>query len=135
MVELHPAPEAPRGWRPVPIEVKRGRSKNLHADRVQVCAQALCLEEAFSAEVSTGWIFYASSHRRTEVSINGSLRDATLECIRVFRAMRERCLLPSPSVPESVCRKCSLRPLCLPSATRHPRAAMSYLEEMASGRL
>jgi CRISPR-associated exonuclease Cas4 len=133
MVELHAAPDTPRGVRPVPVEVKKGTTKNLRADQVQLCAQALCLEEAFSVEVPEAWIYYAGSHRRTLIAVDQCLRQDTIATIERFRVMRGQAKLPPPVVPAKVCARCSLETLCLPRAAREPERARRHLLRLAEG--
>ncbi len=73
------------GWRALPVEYKRGRPKTSpewgDCDRVQLCAQALCLEEMLGVEVPEGRLFYGKTRRRTEVAIDGELRDLTRQAV------------------------------------------------------
>jgi CRISPR-associated exonuclease Cas4 len=133
MVELHPAPDAPHGVRPVPVEVKKGTSKNLLADQVQLCAQALCLEEAFNVEIGRAWIFYSGSHRRREIPLNERLRATTAEVIQRCRSMISSAVLPPAVVSHRVCAKCSLRPVCLPDSARSRERARRHLETLGRG--
>lgn len=65
----------------VPIEFKRGRNKEEDVDRVQLCAQAFCLEEMFGITVADGQLYYLQEHRRTTVNLGGELRAKTMELI------------------------------------------------------
>ncbi len=99
---------------PYPIEIKRGRPKLHRADEVQLCAQALCLEEMFAVTVPEGALFYAEPRRRTAVVFDGDLRrltEATIaELAGVFAAGRT----PPPTAIRSRCRSCSLSEQCRP---------------------
>jgi CRISPR-associated exonuclease Cas4 len=114
---------------PFPIEYKRGRKRRWDNDDVQLCAQALCLEEMLGVAVPAGAIFHVRSRRRREVVFDGVLRRTTEEA-----AERLHALLASGEVPPPVlhpkCKACSLRPYCLPevvSATAIYREAARAL--------
>lgn len=111
-VELHGhAPDV----RPYPIEYKRGKPKVHRADEVQLCAQAVCLEEMFGCAVPEGALFYGTTHRRLAVPIDQDLRALTAATADSVRAMLASGHTPSP-VPMPACARCSLEPLCRPSA-------------------
>jgi CRISPR-associated exonuclease Cas4 len=117
---------------PRPVETKRGRKTSRLADEVQVCAQAICLEERHGGRISTGVLFYAASRRRVEVPLTEVLRHATEEAAaRVHQLIREGRL--PPPVFGRKCRVCSLVELCLPASlgVDHSKA---YLEECFGGR-
>lgn len=108
---------------PYPVEYKRGRPKSHRADEVQLCAQALCLEEMFGVAVPEGALFYGATRRRTVVAFDATLRDLTLATARAVRAMLDSGRTPAP-VAMPVCARCSLEPLCRPVAiASHPRVA------------
>jgi CRISPR-associated exonuclease Cas4 len=111
-------------WRPFPIEYKRGRPKSHRADEVQLCAQALCLEEMLRVEIPAGALFYGQPRRRTEVPFDRSLRQLTEEAARRFHELVERGITPPP-VYEPKCDRCSLIDVCLPEAPS--ASARSYL--------
>ena len=99
--------------RPYPVEYKRGRPKAHRADEVQVCAQALCLEEMTGHPVPVGAIYHATSHRRREVSITSDLRQLVESTTLAVRAMLQAGQMP-PAVNDSRCRECSLIEICQP---------------------
>ncbi|MDF1586925.1 CRISPR-associated protein Cas4 [Marinimicrococcus flavescens] len=126
-VELH---DTPSGRRPFPVEHKLGRPKAHRADEVQLCAQALCLEEMLGCEVPAGALFYGRTRRRKEVAFDAELRDLT---IRVARAVSE--LLATGRTPPAVhepgrCDACSLRELCRPKALERPRRVEAWLARL-----
>lgn len=108
---------------PFPIEYKRGKPKLHRADEVQLCAQALCLEEMTGMAVPQGALFYAETKRRVVVPFDADLRALTeaaaADLAQVF-ATRET---PPPTVPKSRCRACSLHDLCRPEACARPARA------------
>lgn len=100
-----------------PVEYKAGRLRNRRgreADRIQLCAQTLCLEEMFAADISEGELFYAGSQRRTTVHIDDCLRQNTLEVVQKVKQQVDAAELPVP-VNDARCRDCSLREGCVPA--------------------
>lgn len=109
VVELHGANQ-----QPYPVEYKRGKLKAHRADEVQLCAQALCLEEMFGGEVPEGALFYGEIRRRTVVPFDTELRTLT-ECIaKAARAMIRSGTTPPPDYVPRKCTQCSLIDLCQP---------------------
>lgn len=99
---------------PYPIEYKRGRPKAHRADEVQLCAQALCLEEMLSVAVKEGALFYGKTRRRHIVVFDEELRSLTCEVITDARAMVEARRTPAATYEARRCDKCSLLDLCRP---------------------
>lgn len=103
---------------PYPVEYKVGRRRGRHPD-LQLCAQALCLEEMLGVPVEKGAVFYHAVRRRHEISIDEPLRRKTLEAIEAVRDMlREQKLPPAPD--DARCPNCSLINACLPSVVGEP---------------
>jgi CRISPR-associated exonuclease Cas4 len=113
-------------WRALPVEYKRGRPKRDRSDEVQLCAQALCLEEMLEVEVPAGALFYAATRRRVDVAFDTGLRAATEAA-----AARLHALVAAGTTPaarrEPKCERCSLLHMCLPAAPGRGRASR-YLE-------
>lgn len=109
--------------RPYPVEYKRGTAKLHDADRVQLCAQALCLEEMLGVEVAEGALFYGRPRRRETVAFDVALRARTERAAADLHALLDAGTTPAP-VAGSWCRSCSLEPVCLPRlGTRRSAAA------------
>lgn len=112
---------------PFPIEYKRGRPKAHDADRVQLCAQAVCLEEMLGVSVPEGALFYGSTKRRQEVRF-----DATLRSIMEAASTKLHALIAEGRTPKAVrepkCQACSLAELCLPEAMEPRRSASRYVD-------
>jgi CRISPR-associated exonuclease Cas4 len=125
VVEFRPTPDA-AGDRPYPVEYKRGKPKAHEADRVQLCAQALCLEEMLQTTVPVGALFYGRTRRRVEVRFDERLRDLTEDTARRLRALIASGHTPT-AVREPKCDSCSLLELCLPQAMGPSQSASSYL--------
>ncbi|MEH1822415.1 MAG: CRISPR-associated protein Cas4 [Nostoc sp.] len=99
-----------------PVEYKRGRKGEWDNDELQVCAQALCLEEMTGQSVTTGYIYYAHSHQRQLVEINAELRQSAIATIKSVTNLLETGAMPKP-VYSKRCQGCSLYSQCLPKAT------------------
>lgn len=108
VVEFH------AGGVPFPVEYKRGSRKRRLADDVQVCAQALCLEEMLGVPVPRGAIFHHASRRRREVVFDEELRGETLRAIEGVRRVLKSSVLPPP-VNDKRCKDCSLANACMPA--------------------
>ncbi|HSG38427.1 MAG TPA: CRISPR-associated protein Cas4 [Thermoanaerobaculia bacterium] len=126
VVEFHRLPSSPEVWRPFPVEYKRGKPKAHRADEVQLCAQALCLEEMLGLEVPAGALFYAQTRRRLEVPFDAELRRLTEDT-----AARLHRLFASGETPKAArepkCDHCSLLGVCLPGSSTH--SAQRYLSQ------
>ncbi len=102
-----------------PVEYKKGPSRRWSNDQVQLCAQALCLEEMFGLRIESGLIFHAASAKRDEVVFDAQLRSLTLATLDALRATLARAAAPA-AVLTPRCDGCSLRPACLPEAAALP---------------
>lgn len=101
--------------RPYPVEHKVGKLKYRLADEVQLCAQALCLEEMFSCEIPEGALYYRRSRRRVRIPFTPSLRETTEKTVSEVRRLLSQRTLP-PAAADERCRHCSLSDVCLPLA-------------------
>lgn len=104
---------------PFPVEYKSGRRRAEHAD-LQLCAQALCLEEMFGVAVERGAVFYAASRSRHEVRFTDALRVRTMAIVDAIRQVLRSERLPPP-VNDRRCLRCSLVDSCLPGALAERR--------------
>ncbi len=109
-----------------PVEYKRGKARRWNNDDVQLCAQALCLEEMLGQPVPVGAVYHAQSKSRREVLFTPELRAETASAIDRLHALLASDRVPPP-VLKPRCRGCSLRGHCLPEAFANPRrlAALS----------
>jgi CRISPR-associated exonuclease Cas4 len=107
---------------PFPVEYKRGKSKPNDCDTVQLCAQALCLEEMLHTAIERGAIFYGNPRRRLEVDFTPELRSRTEELAATMHRLYRSGVTPA-ATPGPYCRNCSLVDVCLPEATSHDDAA------------
>jgi CRISPR-associated exonuclease Cas4 len=97
-----------------PVEYKHGRKRKREHDELQLCAQAICLEEMFGKPIARGAVYSSSSHARREVELTEDLRRKTLEAAQAIREMCASSLLPPP-VDDARCPNCSLVLACMPS--------------------
>lgn len=98
---------------PYPVEYKAGSKKIRNADDVQLCAQALCLEEMLNCSIPCGAIFHHTSRRRREVHFDNSLRSQVLGIIEDLKLLLSQSTLPPP-VNDNRCHDCSLIEACMP---------------------
>ena len=101
-------------WVPFPVEYKRGSPKPHRADELQLCAQAMCLEEMLCCTVSEGAIFYGETRRRTSVSFSRELREQVKAMLEEMHQLYRRGYTPKVRRSRS-CNACSLKELCLPA--------------------
>jgi CRISPR-associated exonuclease Cas4 len=104
-----------------PVEHKHGPRRRWLNDDIQLCAQAMCLEEMFGRAVPRGAIFHASSKRRREVVFTPELRAAVESTVTAVREMLDSRRLPPP-VNDARCDECSLKPRCVPAVPVRRRA-------------
>jgi CRISPR-associated exonuclease Cas4 len=116
-------------WLPFPVEYKRGKPKPDDCDLIQLCAQAICLEEMLSVSVSKGAIFYGRTRRRLDVSFDNDLRRITEETAERAHRLIASGVTPPP-VYEKRCERCSLIGECLPKAIGKKSSVKRYLVRM-----
>ena len=116
-------------WQPFPVEYKRGKPKLDHSDTIQLCAQAMCLEEMLSINVPKGAIFYGRTRRRFDVSFDEGLRKETEDAAEKAHQLISSGKTP-PSVYEKRCQSCSLIDECLPKTTGRKSSVKHYLKRM-----
>jgi len=137
VVEFRPADPPRSGTVPFPVEYKRGRPKRHDADRVQLCAQALCLEEMLDTTVLAGALFYGRTRRRLDVAFDAPLRRLTQNTAwRLHTLIGSGCT--PPAVREKKCDGCSLLNLCLPAtgsrSSAREHVARCLQQSLAGGR-
>lgn len=127
LVEFHPGEG---GETPFPVEFKRGRPKAHRADEVQLCAQALCLEEMTGSPVPRGALYYAQTRRRLDVHFDADLRELTEATAAQLREVFASRVTPKPVFKSSLCRACSLLDLCRPRIGK--RSAVAWRDRMVA---
>jgi CRISPR-associated exonuclease Cas4 len=124
-VEMHE--DTTGGWRPFPVEYKRGRPKAHRADEVQLCAQAIALEEMLGVNIADGALFYGEMRRRVVVAFDAELRRLTVEVAAAATAMIAGAITPPPVYQKRKCASCSLIDLCHPRQMGDTRSASAWL--------
>jgi len=112
----------------LPVEYKRGKPKAHRADEVQLCAQALCLEEMMGTAVPEGRLFYGQTRRRADVIFDAALRALTKETAQRLHELIASRETPSAVYEERKCDACSLIELCMPQAMRFQKGAGAWFE-------
>jgi len=111
-----------------PVEYKRGKPKAHRADEVQLCAQAICLEEMLGARIEDGCLFYGERRRRIEVVFDEPLRALVEETAGALHEMRPSNLTPRAEYELRRCDACSLIDLCQPKALRFRKVAQAWFQ-------
>jgi len=99
-----------------PVEFKRGRKKANDTDRVQLCAQVLCLEEMFGITIENGQFYYQQEHRRTNETVDVSLREKTVALIERIMKIRETGETSAAKYEKRKCDNCSMIDWCMPKS-------------------
>lgn len=104
-------------YKVVPIEYKRGKPKEHDADVLQLCAQAICLEEMFVCDIEIGYLFYGETKRRLEILFDAELRQRTRDSFEKMHGYYERRHTPKAKITKA-CQACSLAEVCLPRLSK-----------------
>lgn len=133
VVEFHASPEGvplhgeEGTWLPYPVEYKRGKPKSHQADELQLCAQAMCLEEMLCCTIPEGALYYGEPRRRTQVIFSPELRQEVHIAAGEMQRYYQRGYTPKAK-PSKSCNACSLKDVCLPQLTRRGTAS-GYLRK------
>lgn len=114
--------------RVIPVEYKRGKPKSHRADEVQLCAQALCLEEMMQTTIPQGFIFYGKRKRRTPTPFDPELRQLTLQITQELHQLINQRQTPHASYQQRRCDACSLINICQPHALRLKRGVAAWFK-------
>lgn len=114
-------------WLPYPVEYKRGKPKDDGCDELQLCAQAMCLEEMLCCTIDSGALFYGEPRRRTRVEFTDALRQEVIDDAAEMHELYRRGYTPRVK-PTKSCNACSLKELCLPRLSRTGTVA-AYLRD------
>lgn len=128
VVEFHKPEDGSTIWIPYPVEYKRGKPKRDNSDKVQLCAQGMCLEEMYGVAVPEGSLFYGKTRRRQVVLLSRELREETTETAkRLHDMIRER--MTPPPVNDDRCDHCSFLEFCMPRICRK-KSVRTYMQKM-----
>lgn len=112
-------------WSVVPIEYKRGSSKRIDADRLQLSAQVICLEEMLCCEITTGCLYYHETRSRETVLLDETLRTEVVRCADEMHRLYKKRHTPKVS-KKAPCKSCSLANICLPELNRRETVDRYY---------
>ncbi len=110
------------------VEMKRGKPKAKGMDEIQLCAQAMCLEEMLAVTIAEGWLFYGKNRRRKLVIFAPELRKKTYEIAQEVHSFLEEGRTPPPE-PNEKCPRCSLYSVCLPETLVQPKKVQKYISK------
>lgn len=133
VVEFRQSPEGvplshyPGNWDAAPVEYKRGHQKSIDADRLQLCAQVIALEEMLVTDIPRGFLYYGETKKRECVKMTSDLRAETEKTAEAMKAYFLRGITPKAKVKKG-CGMCSLKELCLPELSKR-RSVSNYIEE------
>jgi CRISPR-associated exonuclease Cas4 len=125
VVEFHR--QADGGWLPFPVEYKRGHPKANDCDRIQLCAQALCLEEMKNVRIDAGALFYGETRRRHDVNFDAGLREQTEALCARLHVFVKTGITPASAYAKGKCNRCSLLENCLPQSAGEGKSARKWL--------
>jgi CRISPR-associated exonuclease Cas4 len=119
----------------VPVEYKRGKPKSHRADEVQLCAQALCLEEMLGSTISRGYLFYGENRRRSEVEFSLELRQLVAGTAAALHAMIDSRETPMAEYLAKRCDACSLIELCQPKSMRFKKGTAAWFSNQLKSQI
>lgn len=114
-------------WQPYPIEYKKGEPKENNADELQLCAQAMCMEEMLLCDIPYGSLFYGQNRRRTQVEFTNELRTQVKTMLEEMHELWKKGYTPKVK-PQKGCNACSLKEICIPRLMK-TKSVSSYIEE------
>ncbi len=118
-------PGKPGYWSPYPVEYKRGREKKDDRDEVQLCAQAICLEEMLYTSIENAYLYYGEIRRRVQVKLTETLRQRVVELSQKMHRLLENEITPKADSNKN-CWLCSLSDICLPKIGRTKARKVEY---------
>ena len=116
-------------WQPYPVEYKRGEPKANDADALQLCGEAMCLEEMLVCDIPEGSLYYGETRRRQRVRFDEALRQRVREMLGAMQEAMARGYTPKPRMGKQ-CNACSMKELCLPRLQKAP-SVEEYLRQAA----
>ncbi|KUO72932.1 MAG: CRISPR-associated protein Cas4 [Desulfosporosinus sp. BRH_c37] len=133
VVELHKASDGVNifgregTYKPVPVEYKRGKPKNDNSDVLQLCAQAMCLEEMLLCAIPEAFLFYGETKRRLKIILDDEIRGQVRSICKEMHELYDRRYTPKVKISKS-CKACSLSELCMPRLCKNP-SAIDYMKK------
>lgn len=114
-------------WKVVPVEYKNGKPKEHNADELQLCAQAICLEEMFQTDISEGFLYYGGNRRRSNIIFSEDLREEVKKISKEMHTLLHKGYTPKVKQTKQ-CKACSLESLCLPKLQKAAKVS-TYIEQ------
>lgn len=128
VVEFHKSSDR-KVWLPFPVEYKHGKPKENNCDKIQLCAQAMCLEEMLAIQIPKGALFYGKTRHRLDVEFDIDLRKETEETAIRLHEFIKAGLTPKP-VYVKKCESCSLIGICMPKTFQQRRLVEEYIKDL-----
>lgn len=122
-------PKYPGFWQLTPVEYKRGKPKKDQIDEVQLCAQAICLEEMYNVSIEKGFLYYGETRHREEIPFTGELRKLVEEKCDQMHRLYKLNVLP-PAIYKVHCKSCSLCDVCMPKVLTKTPKVNTYLSQL-----
>lgn len=116
-------------WQLTPVEYKRGKPKKDERDEVQLCAQAMCLEEMYGINISHGFLYYGETRHRELIELGHELRAKVIELSEQMHTLFREARTPLAEY-KSHCKSCSLVDICLPKSFTKPKSVSRYLMQL-----
>lgn len=116
-------------WSPVPVEYKRGKPKKDVIDEVQLCAQAICLEEMLDVSIDYGYLFYGETRHRTKVLFDQQLRGKVVVLAEQMHDLFAKQCTPPATISNKNCKSCSLVDVCIPKLTAKQSNVSNYIKK------
>ncbi|MBS4024464.1 MAG: CRISPR-associated protein Cas4 [Clostridia bacterium] len=116
-------------WCPVPVEYKRGRPKKDIIDEVQLCTQAMCLEEMLCINIDYGYLFYGETRHRTKVLFEGGLRNKVVDFSEQMHSLFDKQCTPKANTSDKNCKSCSLVDICVPKLSTKQASVNNYINK------
>jgi CRISPR-associated exonuclease Cas4 len=132
IVELHKSSDGINifgrdgNYKPVPVEYKRGKPKEDKSDVVQLCAQAMCLEEMLLCRIPEAFLFYGETKRRLKIILDDELREQVKKIVKEMHGLYDKRHTPKVKLSKR-CKACSLSEICMPKLCKNP-SAINYIK-------
>lgn len=120
----------PGRWRVLPVEYKHGKAKQDDTDEVQLCCQAMCIEEMYGIKIPRGAFYYAATRRRLTVTLTDSLRQRVSDLAQMMHRLFCKGEIPDAN-PQAKCRACSLQDVCMVKDLKRASTVKSYLKQLS----
>ncbi|WP_192930327.1 CRISPR-associated protein Cas4 [Alkaliphilus pronyensis] len=111
----------------IPVEYKSGKPKKDNCDAVQLCTQAMCLEEMLDIKINHGFLYYGKTRHRQRIELDLTLREEVLELSKAMHQIINNDRIIQPDYCKK-CERCSLKNLCIPKTKTHYKSVKNYIK-------